>query len=47
MKPKVKKLPIQPKLNQRELAQLTQTAEDEASHLETTADRMKGIGYQP
>ena len=47
MKPKVKKLPVQPKLDQRELAQLTQAGEDEDKGLLAAEDRVKGIGYQP
>ena len=47
MKPKVKKLPVQPKLDQRELAQLTQAGEDEDGGPLAAEDRVKGIGYQP
>ena len=47
MKPKTKKLPVQPKLDQRELAQLTQGGEDEEEGALAAADRVKGIGYQP
>ncbi|KAK9802778.1 hypothetical protein WJX73_002172 [Symbiochloris irregularis] len=47
MKPKVKKLPVQPKLDQRELAQLTQAGEDEGQGPLATEDRLKGIGYAP
>lgn len=47
MKPKVKKLPIQPKLDQRELAQLTEKGEGEDDGPLDMADRVKGMGYQP
>lgn len=47
MKPKVKKLPVQPKLDQRELAQLTQAGEEEGQGPMAAEDRVKGIGYAP
>lgn len=47
MKPKVKKLPVQPKLDTRELTQLTGKAEDEELDAAAQADRVKGLGYQP
>lgn len=47
MKPKVKKLPVQPKLDLREMAQLTQAGEGEEESNLVAEDRMKGIGYQP
>ena len=49
MKPKVKKLKVQPQLDQREMKQLMEGAEDDRdqdSNAQNDADPVKGVGFR-